>query len=709
MEQHHHTTSPRAASDAETIDFRQLFEAMPGLFLVLAPDLRVLDASNAYLEVSRVERADLVGRELFDVFTDANPANPLPTGVANLRASFRRVVNDRVPDEMQLQRFDIVNPDGTFEERYWRALNTPVLAANGAVRYIIHRVEDVTSDAKVQANQSATRRELESSRHQEAVVTVELEAQAVEIGVVYQELKKHSLHLQAEVERQVGEIKSGIQHRARLLVERRLLAGERDTLWNLSTDLLSVTGLDGYFKRVNPAFYKVLGWSEADLTASPFIDFIHPDDVAATESDVAKLGEGRVIKFESRFRTRLGDYRWLAWQTTPSEDLFYSVARDVTEQKAAEAELKRERELNARIVANAPAGIAYLNCDLVFEWVNPMYADLVGVPVERLLGQSIYEGLGEETKARIEPYCRKVLTGEAHYGVAFPFNVTADPGHLGYWDFTFQPIADDDGEVYAVLILCTDVSARVEREQHQLSRVNALEEAERLKDQFLGILSHELRTPINAIMGFGSILEDELAGPLNAVQHKYIGKVITASDSLLALVSDLLDMSRMQAGSFTVRPHRTSLGVAIQEVLGTCAPVAEAKQITLHADVPADLPALMADQVRVTQVLSNMVGNALKFTQAGGQVEVRARAVAGSLRVEVEDNGPGIDSSAHGALFEPFTQVDMSSTRRAGGVGLGLAICKSLILAHGGDIGVRSREGGGSTFWFTLPLGGLPP
>ena len=236
-----------------------------------------------------------------------------------------------------------------------------------------------------------------------------------------------------------------------------------------------------------------------------------------------------------------------------------------------------------------------------------------------------------------------------------------------------------------------------------------LEQASRHKDQFLGLLSHELRTPLNAIMGFGSVLDDELAGPMTDRQHEYLAKILTGADRMLRLVNDLLDMSRIQAGKFTIAPTRLALADVVPDVLADLAPQAAAKDIALRSEVTPDLPPVRADRQRVAQIIANMVGNAINFTQAGGWAEVRARVDGDFVRVEVEDNGPGIAREAQADLFAPFTQVDMTETRKVGGVGLGLSICKSLVEAHGGAIGVGSAEGKGATFWFTLPIdAGVP-
>ncbi|MFP5503865.1 MAG: ATP-binding protein [Candidatus Sericytochromatia bacterium] len=270
-------------------------------------------------------------------------------------------------------------------------------------------------------------------------------------------------------------------------------------------------------------------------------------------------------------------------------------------------------------------------------------------------------------------------------------------------------IPDEFGEVATAFNLMIE---QVEQRTQELIEVNALlasqadalRKADVLKDQFLSILSHELRTPINGIMGFGSILEDGVAGPLTPEQQAYARRIMGSAETLLMLVEDLLDMSRIQAGRFSVEPAHVSFQATVQAVLESLAPLITQQRCTVIDEVPVDLPEVAADERRVGQVLRNLISNAIKYSETRCQITLRARVEGGELLCEIADQGPGIAPEDLDRLFVPFQQLDMSVTRRAGGAGLGLAISKALIEAHGARIGVRSEPGVGSTFWFTLPL-----
>ena len=268
-------------------DFRALFESAPGLYLVLAPDLTIVAVSDAYLRATMTRRAEILGRDLFDVFPD-NPDDPAATGTANLRASLDAVRKTRAAHTMAIQKYDIRRPEsdgGGFEERFWSPFNSPVLDSRGEVAYIIHRVEDVTE-------------------------------------LVRQRRLADDLRVRAEEE-----------------IAR---------FFGVSLDLLCIAGLDGYFKLLNPARERTLGFTTDELTSKPFLDFVHPDDRAETLVRAARLAshETEVVDFANRYLCSDGSYKWLVWKARSVGSLIYAAARDVTDERLAQEEI---RKLNAEL------------------------------------------------------------------------------------------------------------------------------------------------------------------------------------------------------------------------------------------------------------------------------------------------------------------------------------------------------------------------
>ncbi len=230
-----------------------------------------------------------------------------------------------------------------------------------------------------------------------------------------------------------------------------------------------------------------------------------------------------------------------------------------------------------------------------------------------------------------------------------------------------------------------------------------LERANRLKSEFLASVSHELRTPMNAIIGYTKLMLDGLDGDLTEQQTADLERVVQAADNLLGLINGLLDLAKIEAGKMELNIEEVDIPLVIDDVIELMRASADAKSLSLHADVASTLPTAWADRARIRQVLVNLMANAVKFTEHGG-VTIRATIVDGWITVAVVDTGVGIPPEAQTYIFDEFRQVDASTTRRYGGTGLGLAISKRLIALHGGRIWVESTVGVGSAFLFTLPV-----
>ena len=407
------------------------------------------------------------------------------------------------------------------------------------------------------------------------------------------------------------------------------------------------------------------------------------------------------------------------------------------EDPAATALRSRQFELLVRSVTDY--AIFILGPDGTIRSWNPGAERLKGYTEAEIVGRSFRAFyLPEDADAGVPERLLEAARREGHVE-AEGWRVRKD-GTRFWANMVLTALHDDDGRVVGFAKITRDLSERkaamdaIEERNQQLQQLNEeltaqaeevsmqaeelatqrdtlqtqaeeLRAADKLKDQFLGILSHELRTPLNAVLGFASILEEGVAGPLSERQQAYAGKIIAGTEVLLGLINDLLDMSRMQAGKFTLVVAPLDLGAVVRTTVANASALAEQKALRLEVDVAPDLPVVEGDEQRLAQVVLNLVGNATKFTPNGGAVAVRAARRDGHVRVEVRDDGPGIDPRHHDRLFQPFFQADSSNTRQAGGTGLGLSIARALVEAHGGRIGVESAPGAGSTFWFELPTG----
>ena len=252
------------------------------------------------------------------------------------------------------------------------------------------------------------------------------------------------------------------------------------------------------------------------------------------------------------------------------------------------------------------------------------------------------------------------------------------------------PITDSDGDYTGRVIAIRDITTEYEIAQ--------------MKNEFVSTVSHELRTPLTSIKGYVDLILDGDAGEINEIQKEFLGIVQENSDRLVELINDMLDISRIESGRIHLKIEPLYLPDLIEGAVDTFRALASQAGREIKLRVPEDLPLAAADSDRVRQVLINLVSNAIKYSPEGGDVTISAKHTGDTVRVSVADKGLGISREDQKMLFTKFYRVDSAMTREIGGTGLGLSICKSIIELLGGEIGVKSTPGSGSTFWFTLPV-----
>jgi len=271
-----------------------------------------------------------------------------------------------------------------------------------------------------------------------------------------------------------------------------------------------------------------------------------------------------------------------------------------------------------------------------------------------------------------------------------------------------EPDAFDEQQIallqgFAAQAVIAIENVRLFRELEQKSR--ELEVASQHKSEFLANMSHELRTPLNAIIGFSEVLTDRMFGELNEKQDEYLKDIYASGTHLLSLINDILDLSKIEAGRMELELEDFHLPTALDNALILVRERAGRRSITLQTGVDEQLGEIRADERKIRQVVLNLLSNAIKFTPEGGQIEVRAVPVDGSVEVSVSDTGVGIAPEDQEAVFEEFRQVG-AAEKKAEGTGLGLTLCRKFVELHGGRIWVKSRVGVGSTFTFTIPVRG---
>lgn len=370
-------------------------------------------------------------------------------------------------------------------------------------------------------------------------------------------------------------------------------------------------------------------------------------------------------------------------------------------------ELAETSRLLQAMIDQIPAIIFYKDTRLRFIGCNHAYERAFAVRCEEILGKTVLdvEFLPPAQRKRYQAEQQRIL--DEGGTTSREVSITFADGSCHDLLYSATRVNHDDGSPLALIGVLVDISSQKRFEKQLARALQRAEAADRVKSTFLATMSHELRTPLNSIIGFTGILLQELAGPLNEEQRRQLDMVRDSSRHLLALINDVLDISRIEAGELGLQPAPLDLADCIRRTLEVVRPLAEGKRLTLEQEIDDRLGTRIGDRRRIEQILLNLTGNAVKFTRHG-RVAISATSIDGqaghAVRICVRDTGIGIDSKDIANLFKPFWQVDSTLAREHEGTGLGLAICKRLVDLMGGRIEVETCRGQGSLFTVILPL-----
>lgn len=481
---------------------------------------------------------------------------------------------------------------------------------------------------------------------------------------------------------------------------------ELGLFFELSQDLLCIAGADGYFKRINASFERVLGFSTAELLSRPFFDFVHLADLPKTRDEIQRLSKGiPSVDFRTRFRTNRGGYVHLTWSATPGADgRLYAIARDTTLLFEAEERLRVANItiLSQKRALDSSAIVAETDIEGRIIYANDKFLEISKYSRGELIGQDHRViNSGEHPKKFFKDLWQTINKGQVWHG---EIKNRAKDGTFYWVDSTVYPVMDEENKLQRFISVRFDITDKKEA----LLNLQAAKEkaviADQTKSEFLYSMSHEIRTPLNGIIGMTGLLQET---ELNPEQREFSEAISQSGKTLLTIINEILDFSKIEAGKVELEVTEFDLVSYLKDLLTPFQYTVKKKSINFSLNCP-DYPYLVyGDDGRIGQVVSNLVSNAIKFTKAGG-VTVRSDLVSRGDRtafvLTVHDTGIGIPESAKSRIFQAFSQAERSTSRHFGGTGLGLSISKRLTEMMGGKINFESESGKGTTFKVELLL-----
>ncbi len=471
----------------------------------------------------------------------------------------------------------------------------------------------------------------------------------------------------------------------------------------------------------NPQMVALTGYTLEEINTRSWFKCLHPDPHQQHRAieRMKQIHQGENLKSETWEIVRAdGQKRIFSISTakmlgSDGRVNVLALIQDITERQQMETALRLSEERFRRYFEQSLIGMAITSLEQGWVDTNERLSAILGYSTEELRTLTWSEMTYPDDLAADLANFNRVLAGEID-GYEMDKRFIHKDGHIIYAQISVQCLRKSDGTVDCFVAMVQDISDRKRTEQElresyqQLEEINAkLTKATRLKDEFLASMSHELRTPLNSILGFSEALQENCFGPLSEQQIKPIKSIETSGQHLLALINDILDLSKIEAGKLELDKGSVSLTHLCDTSLRFIQQQAFKKQIKLNFSVPQNIPSFVADERRLRQILINLLNNAVKFTPNGGQVALNVQLNVQSpqplLSFAITDTGIGIAEQDRSKLFQSFVQIDSRLARQYEGTGLGLSLVQRLVQLHGGQITVDSEVGQGSCFTVYLP------
>lgn len=465
--------------------------------------------------------------------------------------------------------------------------------------------------------------------------------------------------------------------------------------------------LDGKFIRVNVPFVKIVGYSEEELRRMTFEHITYADDLEIDNKYVKELLEGKRngYSLEKRYIRKDGTIIWvnltvtLVYNKNKRPDYFLSIIHDINDKKQTEFELKKQ----AKALFYTPVSIIVTNKKGIIEYCNPAFTRITGFTSEDVLGKNPkVQASGEMDKKFYKGLWETILKGELWRGT---FINKKKNGDL-YWEDAFiSPVFDTENKITHFVAVKEDITESIKSQKALLLAKQDAEKANQAKSIFIAHMSHEVRTPLNAILGFSQLLIDD--ADISSNQKSKLQIINKNGEHLLSIINEILEVSKIEAGRMSLNITSFNIYTLLEDINNTFHLRVKEKSIGIQFIIENNLPCfLITDEVKLRQILINLIGNAVKFTYEGTvriYVSLSSQSENRLLHFSVKDTGIGIAEKDLDKIFNNFVQINQGS-HIEGGTGLGLAITRKFIESLGGEITVESKLGEGSNFSFYIPI-----
>ncbi len=629
------------------IDFQNLFESVPDLYLLLSPDLTIAEVSTAYLTATLTKREEITGRKLFDVFPD-NPGDPTANGVSNLQASLDTVKLTRAAHAMGIQKYDIPRPDGTFEERFWKVLNSPVFN-DGELILIVHKVEDVTEFELLKKQAEAQQKRGN-----------ELEA-------------AEKIHLK------------NIKNQENLFLK----------IFDLSPVSIHITDVEsGKLLHVNKAFENLFQFKSKDIIGKTTIE-IKMTDEARRADTMRKMNEhgGKMANLEIELDVANGTRKNMLMTSEVieinSRPSFMVAMVDITQRRIMEDELRKANQFLDTILENIPNMVFVKDAtDLRFLRINEAGEKMLGVGRDALLGKNDYDLFPTDQADFFTQKDQEVIISKKLLEIdEEPINTKNGER----WLHTRKIPVIENGKPLYLVGISDDITAR-KKQQDDILQLNKELEA------FTYSVSHDLRAPLRAVSGYAQMLDEDYGKALDAEGKRLLHTISQNAERMGQLIDNLLAFSRIGKKSLVVSD--TDMKLLVNETIAELRKTGD-----WRTDIKiGELHSIKSDHGLMYHVMANLVGNGIKYSskKENPVVEIGSEQMGNEIIFSVKDNGAGFDMRYANKLFGVFQRLH--GPEEFDGTGVGLAIVQRIISKHGGRVWAEGIPGEGATFYFSIPI-----